>query len=259
METGWPNLVEKREITGLFGLAKSAGRLACVLSCVVAHLMASTQAMAQSADDETFVQAQVEIAGGNASKEQNLEAKRAQRSQELRYNEGAIALSKETLNALSSEVEIIQSDRKSLNAELLSSATRAQKLETALLSIEDQLESLGAREDIIRTSLVERRVLLAQVLAALQRMGRNPPPALLIGPSDALQSVRSAILMGAVVPEMRDEANALLADLEELRDLKRTQGTQKELFVANLEEIKAEEQRMQLLIEEKRDLENLVA
>ena len=41
---------------------------------------------------------------------------------------------------------------------------------------------------------------LAEVLGALQRMGLNPPPAILVTPEDALASVRSAILLGAVVP-----------------------------------------------------------
>ena len=44
---------------------------------------------------------------------------------------------------------------------------------------------------------------IAEVLAALQRIGRRPPPALLVRPEDALQSVRTAMLLGAVLPEMR--------------------------------------------------------
>jgi septal ring factor EnvC (AmiA/AmiB activator) len=41
------------------------------------------------------------------------------------------------------------------------------------------------------------------VLAALQRIGRHPPPAIMVRPEDALQSVRTAIMLGAVLPEMR--------------------------------------------------------
>jgi septal ring factor EnvC (AmiA/AmiB activator) len=36
------------------------------------------------------------------------------------------------------------------------------------------------KEDAVTPSLRERRGVLAEVLAALQRMGRNPPPALLV-------------------------------------------------------------------------------
>ena len=59
------------------------------------------------------------------------------------------------------------------------------------------------------------------MLAALQRIGRRPPPALLVSPEDALQSVRSAIMLGAVVPEMRAQAEALAADLAELLKLRK--------------------------------------
>ena len=72
----------------------------------------------------------------------------------------------------------------------------------------------------VRASLHERRGLLAEVLAALQRMGRNPPPALLVTPDDALASVRSAILLGAVVPGIRKETDALIDDLSALMDIK---------------------------------------
>ena len=38
----------------------------------------------------------------------------------------------------------------------------------------------------------------------------------MVRPEDALQSVRSAMMLGAVLPEMRAEAEALVADLAEL-------------------------------------------
>ena len=38
----------------------------------------------------------------------------------------------------------------------------------------------------------------------------------MVRPEDALQSVRTAILLGAVLPEMRQQAEALAADLAEL-------------------------------------------
>ena len=57
---------------------------------------------------------------------------------------------------------------------------------------------------------------IAEVLAALQRIGRHPPPAIMVRPEDALVSVRTAILLGAVLPGMRMQAEALAADLADL-------------------------------------------
>ena len=67
----------------------------------------------------------------------------------------------------------------------------------------------------MRRSLGSRRAVIAEVLAALQRVGRHPPPALLVSPEDALQSVRTAILLGAVLPDMKVEVDTLVADLAE--------------------------------------------
>ena len=54
---------------------------------------------------------------------------------------------------------------------------------------------------------------------ALQRMGRTPPPAILSRPEDALAAIRGSILAGAVLPDIRVEAEALAADLAELTQL----------------------------------------
>lgn len=185
--------------------------------------------------------------------------RRAQRAEQLAEIEDAVALTRETISMLETEVEIIKADRESLNSALIEAAARVQALETSIGATEERLQALGAREDVLRASFAERRKLLGQVLAALQRMGRNPPPALLVGPTDALENVRSAIVMGAVVPEMRDEANALLADLTELRELQASERTAQENFRAQATGLREENTRIALLVQEKTQLEEDVA
>jgi len=73
------------------------------------------------------------------------------------------------------------------------------------------------------------------VLAALQRIGRNPPPAMLVTPEDALQSVRSAILFGAVLPEMRQDVERLATDLAALESVRKEIATER----GNLEKNRA--------------------
>ena len=65
------------------------------------------------------------------------------------------------------------------------------------------LKPLDEQEVFIRKSLDERRTAIVEILAALQRVGHQPPPALLVQPEDALQAVRTAITLGAVLPDMR--------------------------------------------------------
>jgi septal ring factor EnvC (AmiA/AmiB activator) len=239
------------------------GKVFCEVRCwpwlATFVLCAALVAQPSSPGAQTSAETEIVLIPPSEEETEALASRRQERAKELSDIEEAIALSQETINALESEVEIIQADRENLNQALIEAAARVQALEQRIIATENELEGLGVREDKIRLSLAERRELLGQVLAALQRMGRNPPPALLIGPSDALESVRSAILMGAVVPEMRDEANALLTDLTELRSLVAEQEESRALFSDQIAAIKEENARVALLIEEKQNLESEVA
>ena len=72
----------------------------------------------------------------------------------------------------------------------------------------------------MRQSLERRRGVIADVLAVLQRMGRSPPPAILVRPHDMTQAIRAAMLLGAVIPDLKSETVALAQDLEELANLR---------------------------------------
>src|SRR5215510_14665873 len=119
------------------------------------------------------------------------------------------------------QVEQIGDDRRKLNRQLIDVAARVRSIERQIAAGEQRLPSLDEKEKALRTSLDERRHLIGNVLAALQRIGRNPPPAMLVTPEDALQSVRSAILFGAVLPEMRKDVDALANDLSALASVRR--------------------------------------
>jgi septal ring factor EnvC (AmiA/AmiB activator) len=103
-------------------------------------------------------------------------------------------------------------------------------------------------------SLTARRGVLAEVLGALQRMGLNPPPAILVKPEDALSSVRSAILLGAVVPELRAETEILMADMKEMSRVTASIEAERERLIASVGEQLAEKKRLGLLLEEKQRL-----
>jgi septal ring factor EnvC (AmiA/AmiB activator) len=121
--------------------------------------------------------------------------------------------------SLRAELEGVESDRAKLGAELIATAQRIRRTEDEIRAVETRLDQLHANEDGIRSSLRERRAVMADVLMALQRMGRTPPPAILSRPEDALAAIRGSILAGAVLPDIRIEAEALAADLAELTEL----------------------------------------
>src|SRR3954471_9484798 len=134
----------------------------------------------------------------------------------------------DTEAALKREIETLGADRRKLNQDLIDTAGRIRDLEGRITATETRLKPLDANEQRLRQSLDGRRATIAQVLAAMQRMGLHPPPALMVSPEDALQSVRGAILLGAVVPEMRQKAEALVRDLGELVRLRKDIGAERD-------------------------------
>ncbi|MBY5332390.1 murein hydrolase activator EnvC [Rhizobium leguminosarum] len=179
-----------------------------------------------------------------------LAAKRDQTRAELETLSRTISLSTDKVSALQQSIADLEKSTESIRQALIDSAARRKVLEKQILKSEKKLADLGVKEDGIRRSLHERRGLLAEVLAALQRMGRNPPPALLVTPDDALASVRSAILLGAVVPGIRKETDKLAADLASLAALQTASAAEKTSLTATMTNGIEEERRMDLLLAE---------
>ncbi|MGO7986799.1 murein hydrolase activator EnvC family protein [Rhizobium leguminosarum] len=179
-----------------------------------------------------------------------LAAKRDQTRAELETLSKTINLSTDKVSALQQSIADLEKSTESIRQALIDSAARRKALEKQILESEKKLADLGVKEDGIRRSLHERRGLLAEVLAALQRMGRNPPPALLVTPDDALASVRSAILLGAVVPGIRKETDKLAADLASLAALQTASAAEKTSLTGTMTDGIEEERRMDLLLAE---------
>lgn len=153
---------------------------------------------------------------------------------------------------LRAEIESFGNDRRKLNADLIGTAARMREIEERLSATENRVAPLQEQEGKLRQSLNERRDEIAEVLAALQRMGRRPPPALLVSPDDAAKTVRSAIVLGAVVPEMRAQADRLATDLTYLQKLRTDIATERTKLTTDLKALSDDQARMTLLVEERR-------
>ncbi|WP_420102525.1 murein hydrolase activator EnvC family protein [Bosea sp. (in: a-proteobacteria)] len=189
---------------------------------------------------------------------QKLVEKQARES-ELKAIEARLAGNAEAREKLEKEVAAIRADRAGLNKALLETTARAQSGEAKLGEIEQRLALLQSSEAAIRRSLESRRGLIGEVLAALQRIGRRPPPAVIVRPEDILEAVRASMLLGAVVPDLRQEVEILATDLAELVRLRNGIGTEKTRIAGEMEQLAAERQRLAALIEARRERESTAA
>ena len=188
-----------------------------------------------------------------AEREAVLREQRLRSAREIERLSETIRLSEARRDALEAAVRGIETDEAALRNEAVAAAAERRRLQGALEAAGDRLAVLAVREEELLVGLAERRDVLAEVLAALQRMGRNPPPALLVTPDDALASVRSAILMGAVVPTLRGEAERLVADLTSLKAVRETTVTERERLNRDLLAATEGEERLRLVTEARRE------
>jgi septal ring factor EnvC (AmiA/AmiB activator) len=232
-----------------------AGRRGLCTGLLTVGLLLAADAAAQTAETTDRVsQADAGQAPAQADPVADLALRRDSTRSELEALSKTITLSKDRAAALQAGIAELEKTSESLRAAIVDSANKRKALEQQIVDGEEKLTALRTKQDAVHASLRARRSVLAEVLAALQRMGRNPPPALLVTPEDALASVRSAILLGAVVPGIRHETEDLVADLQALAGLSKEITAQKKALGDDMASRLEEERRMNMLIAEKQKL-----
>ncbi|MGH6829810.1 MAG: murein hydrolase activator EnvC family protein, partial [Methylocella sp.] len=168
---------------------------------------------------------------------------------ELRGMENTLEASQEQRRRIEAEIASIRADRAKLTAALLDATQNVNASERKIGATEARLDTLTGAEDAIKRSLASRRAVIAEILASLQRMGRKPPPALLVAPEDMLAAIRTSMLLGSVLPQMRGETEALASDLSDLVPLRQSIAAERETLANGVAKLRAERQRLAALVE----------
>jgi septal ring factor EnvC (AmiA/AmiB activator) len=174
-----------------------------------------------------------------------------QRDQELSAALAKQRGSAESQAKLKTEIEALSDDRRKFNQQLIDTAAQIRDVEANIDATQARLKPLDDKQQLFQQSLAERRGTIIEILAALQRIGRQPPPALMVRPEDALQAVRTAITLGAVVPEMRAQADALAGDLADLLAVRKQIVDERDRLANDIEVLGREQLRMTLLVDQR--------
>ena len=145
--------------------------------------------------------------------------------------------------AIEQDVAKLAEERGKINQRLQETAGKIQDSEARLSVVEARLGELDIQEKMIRGSLAQRHGQISTLLAALQRMGRNPPPVIVTKREDALEMVRSAMLLASAFPGMRTQALELADQLSQLMrvvDESRTRAEQEKAENKRLNDFKTE-------------------
>jgi septal ring factor EnvC (AmiA/AmiB activator) len=223
--------------------------LLAVLSFALPVFVTGLDADTAAAQDKP---AKIELPQPNqpAGKAQTLDALK-QHDQELETARNLQRKSVEAEAALKREIEQFGADRRKLNQDLIDTASRLRGVEAKIEVTQERLKPLNDNEENIRKSINGRRAVIGEVLAALQRIGHRPPPALIASPEDALQAVRTAMVLGAVLPEMRSRVEALSNDLTELTTVRKRIAAEHDRLKTEFASLDTERKRMSALIAER--------
>ncbi len=147
-------------------------------------------------------------------------AQTADPAAELGQVEQSIKDSSDKQSALATDIETATKSQAEISDKLIVLAKTLQSQQAAVQTADDKLKKLGAESIVIRSTLAEKQDQLSELLAGLQRLEQNPPPALVVEPQNILQALRGAMMFGAVVPEMRNQALDLQNNLHRLEAIK---------------------------------------
>jgi murein hydrolase activator len=174
-----------------------------------------------------------------------------QRNQELEAIRAEQRKAAEAEQKLAAESDSLAEARRKLNQSLIETAARVRAGEEQTAAAETHLRQLESGEADIRASLTSRRAVIAEILAALQRIGHRPPPAVFVGAQDAVESMRTAMSIGAVLPEMRGEADRLLVQLADLSRMRNEAAVERARIAGQMAELGAAQASLAALTEER--------
>jgi len=174
---------------------------------------------------------------------------------QLRQIEKQIDAAKQRGQVIELTIEAVVKESNALSERLVSMAARIQAREAKVTAGEEKLAQLDLEERALHDQLKRRRKTLGHLLAGLQRLEQDPPPALVVKPNDALAALRGAMLLGAIVPELKAEASQVSRALNKLIDLRATIIRERKSLETNITRLADERGEIEDLLVQKTALE----
>src|SRR5665213_3363872 len=151
-------------------------------------------------------------------------------------------------NAKVSEITAALADALKAQAELstrlVSVGQNIADQKAAIAGSDVKIATLQTRSLQMQSDLSAKQDELSALLSGLMHLKANPPPAIVVAPSDALSAVRGAMVFNAVVPEVEARRQDLKAKLDELQSLREATSNEKQ----NAETLAAKAGNMEQLL-----------
>ena len=135
-----------------------------------------------------------------------------------RYQRALRELETNRLNESQTKAERdrLASEAQNLQARLIANAAKVQELETAYETTQSELATLTAKERVLLADLERDRDRVAHLLAVLQRLYSDRPPALALRPDNSLAAARGTMQLGVMLPPVYEQVAELDRSLKTL-------------------------------------------
>lgn len=190
---------------------------------------------------------------------------------------------KETRDKLNEQAQTTMTEIAAIQAELIVQARQVQDKESSLDRISEDIGILETETKREETDLIKKQVGMAQTLSSLERLSERPPSLLLTRPQKGIDTLRSAKLLAATLPEIKVAADEIIRDITALKaarlklrgekdkqssllaslvddrhvldDFLKRRKTKRSLLIADAA---AQDRRIQKLAKEAKDLSSLI-
>ncbi|NYZ13603.1 peptidoglycan DD-metalloendopeptidase family protein [Azospirillum sp. RWY-5-1] len=156
--------------------------------------------------------------------------------------------------ALDRQSQTVRREIEDLRTRLVDLADRARAQETELDRIESGLAELENRERGQAARLDAERQQIAALLAALQRLSRVPPEAVIARPEGPVDTLRSALMLRETVPALRERADSLAAGIAALATTRESLRGQRVAALAARHALDERQAELARLVERREEL-----
>lgn len=146
-----------------------------------------------------------------------------------------------------------------LRGDLVTAAAEAESYEMASRDIAARLSEFSSEADELSADIFKDRAALSDLLAALQRIERNPPPALAIRPEDAKDAAQAARLLTVLSEDLQQRAAALSARLSNLSLVRDAIAQEQARLTASEQDVSKRRAAIQSVVAQKQELEQSIS
>ena len=138
-------------------------------------------------------------------------------AQQLGSLKAEIAHDKPAVDDAKQKSDQLSSEAKTLRQRLIATAAKIESLEQETINLDDEIARLEKQNAELTAGFQRDRISVTKLLAILERLQHDMPPALALRPDDALGAARSAMLVGASLPNVYGQAAGLARRIATLK------------------------------------------